>query len=319
VAARRGRHEVISAPALLAASLLITTFLDRGSGAGVSSPDPLVRADPKLNAELAAVAGKLGISQLAEAGRASLALVDLTVSGSPVQAGIAADTTLGAASVAKLAILLGAFAAREAGRLELTPDLLQVLERMIRASSNDDATLAIERVGLPAVAATLEDPRHALHDSVRGGLWVGSDYSRRQVWRREVRSRQVHAASAAAVARFYLLLDRNQLVSPSASAAMREILAVTTLDTKFVAGLRDAARAASPAPGEPVQVPGYRILRKSGSWGLWQADSALIESAGRRYILVCLLEDREGGEQRLRRLAVAVDQLIQRRHPAVKE
>ena len=303
---------VSSALGLLAATSLVPALL-----AGVSTPDSLGRPDPGLNAELAAVAAELGISGLADAGRASLALVDLT--GGPVYAGIAADSTLGAASMAKLAILLGAFAAGEAGRLELTSDLLQSLERMIRASSNPDATLAIERVGFPAIAAALEDPRYALHDPMRGGLWVGSDYTGGKVWRREARSRQTHAASAAAVARFYVLLHRNELVSPAASAAMREMLASTTQDHKFVAGLREAAGAPSPRAGEPVAVPGYRILRKSGSWGPWQADSALIECAGRRYVLVCLLADRKGGERRLRRLAVAVDRLIERRHPAARE
>jgi beta-lactamase class A len=279
---------------------------------GTANPGALGPPDSALGAGLAAIAEDLGIAPLARNGRASLALVDLTQA--PAHAGIAADSTLGAASVAKLAVLLGAFAAAEAGRIELTPDLRQILERMIRGSSNPDATRAIKRLGFPFIASVLEDPRYALHDRRRGGLWVGRDYSGGKIWRREARSREPHAASAAAVARFYVLLHRNELVSPAASAAMREMLAVTTYDHKFVAGLREACHSPAPKPGQTITIPGYRILRKSGSWGPWQADSALIEAEGRRYVLVCLLEDRDKGESRLRRLAVAVDRMIAGMH-----
>lgn len=283
--------------------------------AGVFTPDPLGLPDPALRVELDAIAEELGIADLGRSGRASLVLVDLTGS-IPVHAGIAADSTLGAASVAKLAVLLGAFAEAFAGKIELTTDLERDLGQMIRTSSNPEATRVIRRVGFPAIAAALHDPRHALHDPVCGGLWVGRDFSGGKVWRLEPRSREAHAASAARVARFYVLLDRGQLVSPKASEAMREILSVTTFDHKFVAGLRQAAGLPPPPAGKPLVIPGYRILRKSGSFGPWQADSALIESAGRRYVLVCLLADREGGEQRLRRLVAAVDRLIARRHAA---
>ncbi len=282
--------------------------------AGVTTPDPMGNRDPDLDVALDAIASELGIAELAREGRASLALVDL--SESPARsAGMAADSTLGAASVAKLAILAAAYATAQAGEIEITPDLRTVLERMIRSSSNPDATRAIEILGFERIASALEDPRMALHDAERGGLWVGADYSGGPAWKVDPCSGRTHAASAAAVARFYALLARSELVSPDASADMREILSVTTWDHKFVAGLRAAAGAKAPEAGRPVRIPGYTILRKSGSFGPWQGDSALIATGGRRYILVCLLADREGGEAKLRRLAAAVDRLMAARHP----
>jgi beta-lactamase class A len=325
------------------------------ANAGVATADPLGEPDPDLALELSAIAAEIGIAKLAAAGRASVMLVDLSGSGlgggagggatggplgGPARhAGINADSTLGAASIAKLAILTAAYAAAEAGEIAITPDFRAVLERMIRSSTNPDATRAIEILGFERIAAALEDPRVALHDAARGGLWVGKDYSGGKVWRLEPRSGEAHAASATAVARFYALLARGALVSPEASAAMRDILAVTMWDHKFVAGLRAAAdggasgvpdSAAEVAePGgkvtaeakvaeprgkvtadRPVVVPGFVILRKSGSYGPAQGDSALIEADGRRYILVCLLADREGGESKLRQLAARVDRMM---------
>lgn len=289
--------------------------------AGVSAPDPLGQSDAELAAGLDAIARDLGITDLATRGRASVMLVDLSGAAdtAPRHAGIAADSTVAAASIAKLAILTAAYAAAEAGEIAITPDLRAVLERMIRSSTNPDATRAIEILGFERIAAAMEDPRIALHNAARGGLWVGKDFTGGPVWRVEPRSGEAHAASAAAVARFYALIARGELVSPEASTAMRDILAVTMWEHKFVAGLGEEAEAHAAktakarAEGQPVVIPGYTILRKSGSYGSAQGDSALIEAEGRRYILVCLLADQEGGEAKLRRLAARVDRMMAER------
>jgi beta-lactamase class A len=300
--------------------------------AGVSTLDPLGEPDAELAAELGTIAGELGITELAAHGRASVMLVDLGgateemgnnaargVAGdgrraTPRHAGIAADSTLAAASVTKLAILTAAYAAVEAGEIAITPELRAVLERMIRYSANPEATRAIEVLGFERIAAAMRDPRIALYDEARGGLWVGRDFTGGAVWRVEPRSGESLAASAAAVARFYVLMARGELVSPEASVAMRDILAVTMWKHKFVAGLGAGIGRVQPPPArassEPVVVPGYRVWRKSGSYGPAQGDSALIEADGRRYVLVCLLEDREGGEAKLQQLAARVDRMM---------
>ena len=311
--------------------------------AGVSTPDPLGEPDAELAAGLGTIAEELGIAELAARGRASVMLVDLartaeTATGDPVgtatgetvgtatetaarHAGINADSTLAAASITKLAILTAAYAAAEAGEIAITPDMQAVLERMIRLSANAEATRAIEILGFERIAATMADPRVALYSSARGGLWVGRDFTGGKVWRLESHSGESLAASAAAVARFYVLLARGEIVSPEASAAMREILAVTMWRHKFIAGLGETAGAAratqsTPARAEdqPIVIPGYKVWRKSGSYGPAQGDSALIEAEGRRYVLVCLLEDREGGEAKLQRLAAHVDQMMAERN-----
>jgi beta-lactamase class A len=38
------------------------------------------------------------------------------------------------------------------------------------------------------------------------------------------------------------------------------------------------------------------VYRKSGSWRRWHADSAIIEDGARKYILVALAEDPNGGQ-----------------------
>jgi hypothetical protein len=294
--------------------------------AGVHSPNPLGQPDPELERAVSAIATELGIAELAAAGRASLAVVDLLGiigqrSSVPSYAGVAADTTVGAASVAKLGILVAAFAAAAAGEIEITPDVRTTLERMIRDSTNPDATRMIEILGFERIAAALADPRIALHHPRTGGLWVGQAFSgSTPVWRPEPSSGEALAASAASVARLYALLDRRQLVNEAASDTMRAILGVTYWDHKFVAGLRGrggpAGQAAPPVHAKvPVTISGYRVLRKSGSYGPWQGDSALIEGSGRRYILVCLLGDRTGGEATLQKLAPRIDQLMAARHP----
>jgi beta-lactamase class A len=274
--------------------------------AGVHSMNPLGQPDPELARAIEAIAGEVGIAELAYSGRASLA-----------------DSTLGAASVAKLGVLVTAFAAAAAGELEITPDVRALLDRMIRDSANPEATRMIEILGYERIAATLEDPRIALHHPRTGGLWVGQPFGSNSapIWRAESVSGEANAASAAMVARFYALLDRGELVNQAASDTMRAILGVTHWDHKFVAGLhgRHGPGGKPPAPpvhsAAPVTVPGYRVLRKSGSFGPWQNDSALIEGPGRRYILVCLLGDRAGGEAKLQQLAARIDQLMAERHP----
>ena len=55
---------------------------------------------------------------------------------------------------------------------------------------------------------------------------------------------------------------------------------------------------------------GLEMLRKSGSWKNFHADSALVKSEAGRYILVGLVEG-ANGEQQLQTLARAVHQLVQ--------
>jgi beta-lactamase class A len=147
---------------------------------------------------------------------------------------------------------------------------------MIKVSSNRDATEMMHQVGKEYIARVLLSPRYRLYDPEHnGGLWVGKDYAKAGLWRRDPLHNLSHGATAMQVARFYYLLATDNLVTPEHSRKMREILADTELNHKFVRALRRIDPAAA-------------ISRKSGSYATYHSDSALVERDGHRYIVVAL-------------------------------
>ncbi len=227
----------------------------------------------------------------------SIALVDITDPFAPQLASVNGDQMMYAASLPKIAILLGAFERISAGEMVLDRATRATLTRMIRNSSNQAATEMLNRVGKPYLAELLQSPRYRLYDPERnGGLWVGKDYGKAGAWKRDPLSNLSHGATAFQVARFYYLLETGQLVSPEMSREMKEILGQPAICHKFVKGLQTCQ-------------PSAKIYRKSGSWRQYHADSAIVEHDGRRYIAVALAEDARGGEW-LKRLIVQLDGLI---------
>ena len=98
--------------------------------------------------------------------------------------------------------------------------------------------------------------------------------------------------------RFLLRLEQDQLVSPAASTAMRDIFdspAIPHRDDKFVRGL--AGR-------------GVEIRRKAGWWENWFHDAAVVRGEGRHYIVVALTHHARGDDY-LEELAAAVDNALQ--------
>ena len=55
--------------------------------------------------------------------------------------------------------------------------------------------------------------------------------------------------------------------------------------------------------------PGAKLYRKSGTWKIWHADSAMVEYGDQTYIVVALAENRRGG-QWLEQLIVPLHDLI---------
>ena len=252
---------------------------------------------PELQRGLNDAIQDLGLRSAVKRGKLAVALVDITDRNHPRLASVNGDEMMYAASLPKIAILLGAFARIEAGDIDLDTDTEQTLEHMIRNSSNAAATEMLHRVGTSYLAKLLQSPRYRLYDtSHNGGLWVGKEYGKAQAWRRDPLHNLSHGATALQVARYYYLLDTGRLVSPEASRAMKTILGEPAIHHKFVKGLEQ-------------QRPGSEIFRKSGTWRTWHADSAIVERDGRRYIAVALAEDPEGGEW-LSRLIVSLDDLI---------
>jgi beta-lactamase class A len=270
-----------------------------GAYAPVSPTWPLLRysRDPWLQGQLRAMLGRIGLDRPANERRLALALVDITVRERPRVAAVNAHEMMYAASLPKIAILLGAFQKAAEGGLELTDENRQLMTDMIRRSSNSAATRILEQVGFRYVAEMLQSERYRLYDpEMNGGLWVGKPYAKQGAWKRDPLYNLSHGATPFEVARFYYMLDTGQLVSEQASAEMREMLSEPAIEHKFVAGLS-------------AHRPGSEILRKSGTWRTFHSDSAIVERDGRRYIAVAMADHPSGGRW-LSRLIVALDDLV---------
>ncbi len=267
--------------AALLAFLLAWTA--RADGIGQANPSLWESYDPDLQATLEARLDGLQLTAAVRAETLCVALVDITRPHEPRVAAVNGDQMMYAASLPKIAILLGAFVEIERGRLGLDRDMRDSLTRMIRVSSNVDATRMLNRVGKRRVNEILKSERFRLYDpTVNGGLWVGKEYAQGTAFERDPLHHLSHGATAMQTARFYYLLETGQLVNPALTREMKRMLSEPGIAHKFVKGL--ASR------------PGVKLYRKSGSWEHWHADSAIVEAGGYEYILVALADDARGGE-----------------------
>jgi len=218
----------------------------------------------------------LGLDDEAGKKQLSVALVDLSGPGRPRAASVNGDVMMYAASLPKIAVLLAAFEKIAQGKMTLDEATEFRLTRMIKVSSNRYATEMMHKVGKEYIARVLLSPRYRLYDPEHnGGLWVGKDYAKAGLWRRDPLNNLSHGATAMQVARFYYLLVTDNLVTPEHSRKMREILAGSELNHKFVRALRQID-------------PEAAVSRKSGSWSTFHSDSVLVERDGHRYIAVVL-------------------------------
>jgi beta-lactamase class A len=271
--------------------LAVPTFAQRGPA------DLAQSCDPVLQKGLERCLTALKLNQAAKSKNLSIVLVDITNPSWPRMAYINPNEMMYAASLPKIAILLGAFERIAKGEMTLDDATQEKLDLMIRNSSNQAATEILNQVGKSYLADLLQSPRYRLYDPERnGGLWVGKEYSKSGAWKRDPLHNLSHGATALQVARFYYMLQTGQLVSPEHSQQMKEILADPAIKHKFVKGLES-------------KHPDHRIYRKSGTWKQYHSDSAIIEHDGRRYIAVALAKSPLGG-QWLSDLIVAMDDLI---------
>jgi beta-lactamase class A len=254
------------------------------------------RIDAPLQRGLESVVRELGLTAEVEAGRLSLALADLSRRDAPRLAMLNGHAMVYAASLPKLAILLGAFVEAERGRIPLDDMHLDEITRMMRFSSNEAATRVLDWVGRDRLLAILQSPDIALYDPKRnGGLWVGKSYGREDAYRRDPINNLSHGATAFQVARFYWLLDNGHLVGAPFTPLMKQALSEPGIRHKFVKGL--ASR------------PGVEIYRKSGTWQDFHADSALVEAGRHKFVMVGLAHHKDGGEW-LVRLAAPMHDLV---------
>ena len=241
------------------------------------------QSDRELQRELEKTIDRLGLMSEIQKEKLAVALVDITDIHHPRVASLNGDEMMYAASLPKIAILLGAFVEIEQGEMTLDANTKESLTQMIRFSSNKNATKMLDRVGHHRLQEILMSDRFKLYDPLHnGGLWVGKAYGKTPAFERDPIHNLSHGATVLQTARFYYMLETGQLVSSELTAEMKEILSNPKINHKFVKGL--------------ASHPEATIYRKSGSWRHWHADSALIEANGYKYIAVALADDPAGGQ-----------------------
>jgi len=247
-----------------------------------TSPSLWKSFDNSLQRKLNTTLTKLGLDKAVKDKKLSVALVDITRLNKPRVAAVNGNEMLYAASLPKIAILLGAFVEIEQGEMKLDTDTRESLTRMIRVSSNADATRMLNRVGKQRLLGMLQSRKFDLYDpKVNGGLWVGKEYGKSAAYKRDPLHNLSHGATAMQTARFYYMLETGKLVGPRLTREMKSMLGNPGIHHKFVKGLAD--------------YPDAKIYRKSGSWRQWHADSAIVEAQGHKYIIVALAESPNGG------------------------
>ena len=281
--------------------ILISFFIGAGCGIADTTADhsyPLLTeaADDGLQVQLETLVRQQGLTRAVEAGQLSILLAIVTNPERPRLAHFNGHEMMYAASLPKIAILLGAAVAIEEGRLALTPDLHDDMVRMIRNSCNDCATRVLEQVGRDRLIRLLQSPEYDFYDPAGGGgLWVGKDYAPTPAYRRDPVAQLSHGATAFQVARFYYRLNAGTLVNPEYTSLMLEALSDPAISHKFVKGLKG--------------VPDLEVLRKSGTWRNFHSDSALVHFEDETYIIVGLANHPDGGKW-LTQLARPLNDLV---------
>jgi len=251
--------------------------------------------DPGLQRELLNLADEQGLTPAAQRGELALALLILSDPDQPRLAQINGDEMIYAASLPKIAILLGAAVAIEEGQLVPDQALEKDIQDMIRYSCNDCANRVLREVGHDQLLEVLQRPHYAFYDPQRGGgIWVGKEYGPTPAYRRDPLHNLSHGATVFEVSRFYCALQRNELVSPERDQMMREALSKPGIRHKFVKAL--------------ANIRGLEIFRKSGTWRTFHSDSALVRDGDNAYVMVALANNPRGSKW-LERLAEPLSRL----------
>ena len=208
------------------------------------------------------------------------------------------DTMFYAASVPKICVLLAYFETHPEAVQNLPEDVRSELGQMIKVSDNGMAAKYGKQIGIEKVQEVLQSRPYFFYDKDKGGgFWYGKHYSSDSERIGDPVHDYSHGATVRQCLRFYLMLEQGRLVSPAASALMKEIFAAPKLELsqgKFVAGLK----------GRDVVV-----IRKSGTWNGWFADTARVEHKGRVYAIAGLTHHDKGNEY-LKLMAAAIDEYL---------
>jgi beta-lactamase class A len=271
-------------PALGAAILVLAlTFAAPADTNSNRLRETRLAPDSSLQRSLRGTLAELNLNHFVAQKHLAVSLMDVTDIEHPRYAGINDTEMMYAASLPKICALVAGFERIHDGSMQYTQDVKDMFTRMIRYSSNVDASKVIQKVGFDYISKVLMGPKYQFYDMTQnGGLWLGKGYGGpSDYWKRDPLHHLSHGATTWQVARFFMLLEQGRLVSPEYSAEMKEILSKPGIHHKFVKGLEGS---------------GCEIYRKSGTWSKYHADGALIEHGGKKYIAVALMEDEHGGE-----------------------
>ena len=270
------RHRRISRVLWHAACLILSLALSGGNVANAESPYPDLRAShsPELQKALdKAFNHRLFLAGIKKR-KPSIVVVDVTDLRRPKAAWYNPNLMLYAASLPKIAIALGVIVEIDRGKIQLDAEVRNQLIRMIRYSSNQDATALLRRVGMDRLAEILQDERYGkLYDpAYGGGLWVGKEYGKASARRRDPLNGISHGASAMQAARFYYGAMTGTIIDIKYLPLLREIFSKPAIKHKFVKGLEGR---------DDVE-----IFRKSGTWRDYHADSGIVARKDLTYIAV---------------------------------
>jgi beta-lactamase class A len=259
----------------------LAVLIPLGAGAAVCDLDGA--EDTALQHQVTRVLEARGLGAAVRRGDLAVSLLVLSDPERPMLAQVNGNRMMYAASLPKIAILLGAAVALDEGRLELDAALEEDLHAMIRRSCNACSNRVLERVGREHILDVLRAPRYAFYDAASGGgLWIGKDYGPSPAYQRDPLAGLSHGATTFQVARFYCALAKGELVSPEQTRLMREAMSNPGIQHKFVKGL---------AGHEDL-----KMYRKSGTWREFHADSVLVESQDKVYVMVALARGAQGSD-----------------------
>src|SRR6185312_6749737 len=182
--------------------------------------------DPNLEESLRGVVRSLGLNGSVAEKRLAVSLVDVTDMEHVRYAGLNDREMMYAASLPKICALVAGFERINRGELVYTRAIKEMFTRMVRYSSNVDASRAIHTVGFEYIRRVLTSARYHFYDPAQnGGLWLGKAYGGPgDNWKRDPLHNLSHGATTLQVARFFVLLQQGRLVSPEYSAEMKNIL-----------------------------------------------------------------------------------------------
>lgn len=226
-----------------------------------------------------------------------IVIADVTDLHRPRVAWYNPELMLYAASLPKIAIVLGVFVEIDRGRFKLDTETRNQLIRTVRNSSNRDATALLYKVGFERLAEILQDERYGkLYDpAYGGGLWVGKAYGKAPAWKRDPIKGLSHGASAMQAARLYYGLMTGTILDTKYLPELEKVFGNPAIRHKFVKGLQ----------GRDVE-----IFRKSGTWRDYHADSAVVARENLVYIVVYIDNHPDAGRGAVDGIKIIDDVLL---------